>query len=218
MNTIITKKVRLIPAPAPFVGTKIDIDVGEGLTFKLKECQLAPDHESITFDWGDGTQETFYEDMNELGHVYPAKGEYQIRVTDDACLIRFGDKSESSDFSTIYAPMVLAFVSNATCLEGFGSYGFGNCVNLERLDIAPCPVEALSVAMFRNCIKLAGDLYFPSVVSASGKGTALPFYGCSNISALHFSLENQASITTSPAYTADPTLGTGVEGVCRFDP
>lgn len=214
---IITKKVRLIPAP--FVGTTIRIRVGDGLVFKFRNVVLAEGCTSITIDWGDGTTEVYNASISGGAHSYPAPGEYCIRISDDTKNICIGFSNDESEYTTVFAPMVLLFTSNAKKLSIIPGYGLCNCINLTCFDVSSSNVRTISSAAFKNCSGLSGELFFPEVGTIQGGATTLPFYGCTGITALHFKEANEAAITSSQAYNADEehTLGTGVKDVCCFD-
>lgn len=205
------------PPPPPFVGSVLAIRVGEGLRFKLRSATLAEDCGHYTIDWGDGTSDTFDSDQNGIEHVYPAPGDYRVRISDEVVDILVGAPDDASDYSTIYAPMLTGFRSNGTRLEEFPSSTFRNCVNLADLDVAESALNSIRGAAFRNCPALSGELRFPRVDAVRGTGATQPFAGCPNVTALRFGRANEDAITSGAAYRDDPTLGTGVEGVCRFD-
>lgn len=217
---IITKKVRLIPAP--FVGTILNVRVGDGLVFKIRGVRLAEGCEHITLDWGDGEIQVFDRTITDAAHSYPSPGEYTIRISDDIRNFSFSGETPESEYTTVYAPMLTGFATNATRLAIISSHAFHNAYNLSRLDISGSAAEIISAASFKGCAALEGEFYFPRVNDVRGEGAggiALPFEGCVNITALHFSEQFEEQIKAGSAYNGDRghTLGTGIEDVCRFD-
>lgn len=210
---IITKKTRLIPAP--FVGTVVRIRVGAGLAFKFRAGVLAAGSDHVTVSWGDGAVEEFAAGLADVGHDYPSPGEYVIEISDDVTSVCIGDSDETSDACTVYAPMVTRVSSNASRLVTFPSYSFQNCCSMKTFDVAGSSLAALFSGVFKDCRALEGELRFPNVSRLVG--ITPQFTGCTKVAALHFAREHESAITSSSGYKADPTLGTGVEGVCRFD-
>ena len=214
---IITKKVRLIPAP--FVGTKIKISVLDSLKFKIRVLVLAEGHDKIAIEWGDGSTQFLNKTSTSVEHDYPSTGDYIIKLSDDVKHICIGFPNGESEYHTIYAPMVRGFSSNATQLLLIPGFGFHNCVNLQCFDVAKSGVKSILSESFKNCASLSGELFFPKVNELNGDSSSMPFAGCTKITAIHFANANAAAITASTAYNADEghTLGTGVKDVCKFD-
>ena len=196
---IITKKVTL--KPAPFVGTTITVRVGEGLMFKLRRATLADGCDKITVDWGDGSESTVFDStIGAAEHVYQAQGEYAIRISDDISRLIIGHSNSASEYSSVYAPMVSGFTSNATRLTAITNHCFHNCRNLSRFDISKSAVSEIAASSFIDCAALSGDLDFPKVDNITGEDYSLPFGGCPNITGLHFSLSNRAVIESLPVW------------------
>lgn len=209
----ITKKTRLVPAP--FVGTVVHIRVGEPLAFKFRAGVLTAGSEHVTVSWGDGVVEEFATGLADVGHVYPSPGDYVIKISDDVTSVCIGAMDETSDYCTIYAPMVTCVSSNASRLVSFPSYSFQNCFNMTTFDVVGSSLVSLFSGVFKDCRALEGEFRFPNISRLVG--ITPQFAGCTKISVLHFAREHENAITSSSGYKADPTLGTGVEGVCRFD-
>ena len=214
---IITKKVRLIPAPVPFVGTILTVRVDDGLRFNICTGMLANKCDHIIVDWGDGTTQKFDGSISNAAHTFPAKGEYHIRISDDIYYIVIANADIESEQTAIYAPMVIGYSSNATRLTALTPYSFHNCVNLTHLDISQTTVNTISMAALKNCTALTGHLYFPKVTMLVGINEMQPFCGCTGLAAIHFALDNEAAIEGTTSYSKDKTLGTGVADICRFD-
>ena len=216
MNII--RKSRLLPATPTFVGTSLDIRVGEGLVFKICSGKIAEDCDRITVDWGDGSvPEEFAASLNGAAHAYPSPGEYRLGISDDVKSLAVGTVGESSEYTAVYAPMVTGFFSNASRLDSAPAFGFHNCVNLRRFDVSRANLKTIAGAAFKNCSALDGEILLPDVESVVGSSALIPFGGCPRIAALHFAAKNEAAIVAGTSFKSDPTLGTGVEGVCRFD-
>ena len=217
MNTIITKKVTLLPAP--FVGTKVKIHLDDNLLFNVRGAKLADGRTSIKVEWGDGTTEDFNGDLTAAAHTYPAPGDYIISISDDVRNFGIGGVTDASVHSSVYAPMVIEIVSNAKLLTLLPGYAFNNCRNMTLFDVNGASVSAIGIGAFKNCVSLDGELFFPKVSDIQGSASKMPFSGCTGITALHFAEEHQEEIKASEPYNADEnhTLGTGVKDVCQFD-
>lgn len=210
---IITKKVRLVPAPVR--GSVLTVNIDEGLIFKIRSLALAEGRDRGTIDWGDTKITTVTSNSTDIEHIFPATGQYLIKFSDDfrAIGISYGKK----EYTSTYAPMTVGFFSDASRLTEIPLTGFYCCTNLARLDVSASAVEKIDSIAFAKCSALEGELSFPKVATVVGSAAAEPFMECTGITALHFASENEAAITASTAYTKDPTLGTGVEDVCVFD-
>lgn len=202
----------------PDLGSVLSVRIGENRLFKLRGATLAEGCDHVTVDWGDGSEpETFNTDLSDALHTYSSAGDYAIRFSDGIGQIMIGYRSDSSDYNTIYAPMVTGFVSNASRLSEIPANAFRSCVNLMRFDVAESSVSAIYGSAFKNCAALSGALSFPMVKDIAGGLGALPFTGCSRIAALRFSRANETAIRNGQAFSADRTLGTGIENVCQFN-
>ena len=199
----ITKKTRLLPAP--FVGTILDVSIDEGLVFKIRIAHLAEGREHITVDWGDGTREVFDGDVSAVLHTYPAQGDYSIRFSDDVEYLAISNYNSKSTYYTVYAPMVRGFYSNAKRLRTIDPCAFRHCVNLSSLDVQKADVVAINEWAFEDCRSLPNELSFPAVKDIQGTTDALPFAGCSGITALHFAKANEEAIRALPLW--EPTGG-----------
>lgn len=210
---IITKKVRLVPAPVR--GSVLTVNIGEGLTFKIRSLAIAEGRDHGTIDWGDTKITTVTSNSTDIEHIFPATGQYLIKFSDDfrAIGISYGKK----EYTSTYAPMTVGFFSDASRLTEIPLAGFYCCTNLARLDVSASAVEKIDSIAFAKCSALEGELSFPKVATIVGSASVEPFTNCVGITALHFADANKESIITGAAYAADPTLGTGVENVCWFD-
>ena len=211
---IITKKVTLLPAP--FVGTRVRIRVPHspdaGLTFKILSATRADDCESFEVDWGDGQKEE-RGGMMSYGHTYAAAGEYEIKISDGVKSL--GLSTPTNAYPSQYVPSVLSVVTKATRLTNF--HCFRGCRNMHTFDMVESAVNTLASYAFVDCASLLGNIYLPRINDLPTTNR-LPFAGCTGgITRIHFSAEHESAIRNSAAFLADPTLGTGVEGVCRFD-
>ena len=182
---IITKKVTLLPAP--FVGTILNVHIGEGLLYKIKSIALASGHEHMIVNWGDGTEETYRSGIADVEHRYSTPGDYSIRISDDTGVIGLSVSDESSEYSTVYAPMLTGFYSNAKTLIRIAAHAFDNAVNMKCFDVSESSINAILVAAFKNCRALEGELRFPLVANINGDTANLPFQGCEKINAIRFS-------------------------------
>lgn len=181
---IITKKVTLLPAP--FVGTILNVHIGEGLLYKIKSIGLAGGHEHLIVNWGDGTEETYRSGLSNVEHRYSTPGDYSIRISDDT--VAFGlSGSDESEYTTVYAPMLTGFYSNAKTLIRIAAHAFDNAVNMKSFDVSESSINAILVSAFKNCRNLEGELRFPLVANITGDASNLPFQGCEKINAIRFS-------------------------------
>jgi len=99
-------------------------------------------------------------------------------------------------------------------LDSMNSRSFWNCEKLEAIEL-PTGVYELPSGCFEGCVALSGEIMLPSVEKIMGSIGV--FTGCTRISGIHFAAANEATVKASAAYQADPTLGTGVANVCKFD-
>ena len=211
---IITKKVRLVPAP--FVGTKIRVSVpsspGGELTYKIFRAIRADGCDTLMIDWGDGVTETFNAFINK-GHTYEEPGVYEIRISDDVSELTVSNTADT--YVNFYAPSVLSFTSNAKKLTSIGT--FRRCCNMIGFDMRESNIMELRECEFLDCASLSGDIYLPRISELPYTDTQ-PFAGCTGgITRIHFSAEHEDAIRNSAAFLADPTLGTGVPDICMFD-
>ena len=207
---IITKKVRLVPAP--FVGTRITINLTNNPTFTLCQLQLAELSSSVTIDWGDGVVESFG-DSAVCRHTYPSAGLYVIKISDDVAILFSQSEQDDTDKKAI-----IAIESNAETMDSILTGAFSGCSNLASLEIDASKISSIGYSAFKDCASLPPFLNLHNVNNLISRLTLLPFSGCTNIREIHFSKANEEAIMASSAYKTDPTLGTGVEGICRFDP
>ena len=209
MNTIITKKVRLIPAP--FVGTRIRIklDDPESLTWGMNHLTLADGHDKAIIDWGDGRTDELAA-SGALTHNFASVGEYMVRVSDDIISLRCSIKSDKSAFKTIYAPMIREFRTNATHLNNILSACFYAAENLSIVSCKGSGLMTLHTLALANCPSLAGRLDLPGIsyLYATTLSESL------GITELHFSKANEEEITALSGF--DTAFG-ALNAVIVFD-
>ena len=198
MNTIITKKVRLIPSP--FVGTQFDILITpEERVFGFFSGTLADGSSEVTVDWGDGTTERFAA-FSQITHTYADPGEYQIRISDD--LAEFSQSSlRTADYWT-YAARLLRVRSNAANLAKLLTAAFRHAVNLASADFTQSGLSKLGAFVFSYCHALGPKIYLPNV---NELGTSV-FLDCPGVLEIHFSKAHEAEIKAGPAYQETPPL------------
>ena len=189
---IITKKVRLIPAP--FVGSILKIQLGQIRNFKFRKGLLADGCERVVIDWGDGSTEEFTESFSGVEHNYADQGNYAIRISDGSKYIGIGHIEDDDEFCTVYAPMVVGFYSNAQNMNTLSAYTFKKCVNLAEFDVSASAINKIGKGAFTGCSKLVGKLYFPKVDNLEEAEGTMPFTGCSGITELHFAKEHELEI------------------------
>ena len=191
---IITKKVRLIPAP--FVGTRIKIvlDDPESLTWGMHDLSLADGHEKVIIDWGDGIREAI-SDPSLLQHTYNRTGEYEVRISDDISEIRCSGGPTSPYFTT-YAPMIRSCITNATALTTIGGRCFLNAANMGAFICKGSGVTEIASFSFRDCPSLKGrlDLWGIDTVMSNA------FTSSAGITELHFSEANKEKIMALDGY------------------
>ena len=205
---IITRRVKLVASPQPFVGSRIRLRIGEdGKTVRISQIGLAAGCEAATIDWGDGSVERV---AAAAAHAYGKAGVYEVRISDEIAGFEYNSSSGPDD-----AP--LAFFSNASRLTALLPFCFSGCADLGVLDVRESGVEMLGRRAFADCVSLSGEICFPRVKAVEGTAKAPPFVGCSGgITKIHFARENEAVIRSSVPFLGDPTLGTGT-AECVFD-
>ena len=192
---IITKKVRLIPAP--FVGTRIKIvlDDPDSLSWGMSGLLLAEGHEKAVIDWGDGST-TEFTGSGLLIHDYAQAGEYELRITDDISSITCSHLSILSPFCTPYASMIREFTTNAVHLDTIGICAFNKASNLRSFHCEGSGLRSLSAYAFWTCSSLSGRIDLPHVNNVTNNA----FVFCPGITELHFSEADAETITTLPGY------------------
>ena len=213
---IITKKVTL--KPAPFVGTRITIEVAEtdeDKGFGIRVAKTAEGSSTPTVDWGDGTVETLT--ANTL-HEYACAGTYEVVLSDDIAEIAISSSSEVSRFRTAGAPKVIEFSSNAHKIQRIISHCFNACVNIVSVRF-DCPnLTALASSVFSGCEKLSGRLDFPALLTIAGKADSLPFANCGSLAEVHFSKANEDSLLECTVFNGWEQTHLGeANAVIKFD-
>lgn len=209
---IIICKTNLLPAS--FAGTTLALEIGaDDLLTGIYEGNLAGGHARGTVDWGDGSVDEVG-DFLRLTHLYARPGRYEVRLSDD--FASFAYTAMPGEWSGPSPAQLTGFASAARELKAVLRYSFFRCANLTALDLSNASVETLGQAAFRSCLGLAGELRLPSVTDLEGTRKVEVFMNCGDITAIHFAAAHEASVRASPAYLADPTLGTGT-GTCVFD-
>ena len=164
-----------------------------------------------------GTVEAFDATLADVGHLYPSAGEYRIRLSDDVSKLGIGAATSSSEYNTVYAPMVTGFFSNGSRLTSMGPYSLRGCVNLTAFDVEGAAVETISNFAFKGCAALSGELRFPRVTSILGGMAGLVFSGCTGIGVLRFGSANEAAVKSSPGWAASGGKFGAVNAEVFFD-
>lgn len=209
----ITRKVTLLPAP--FVGIRIDLEVGEGLVYGIRTLALADGSADVTIDWGDGTVETLAK-VTAKKHTYPAPGAYTVTVSDDVKAFTISTSDTSPEFPQRYAPLVKRVTIRSDKAEVIGAFCFNGCVNMESLDLRGAHILRFLGGAARNCTSLRGRVDLPHVTEISGTGNAAPFANCAALAELHFGAANRAVIEASAPYGDTPPFG-AANAVIKFD-
>ena len=209
---IITKKVRLIPAP--FVGTriKIAVDDPESLTWGMHNLTLAEGHERAIIDWGDGNR-TELTESGEARHTYDVAGEYVVCISDDISALRCSAASSGSEFNAVFAKKIREFHTDANNLASLNNYCFQSAVNLCVFRCEGSGLCALRTRAFANCPSLSGRIDLPGVNDPA----AYTFPDCPGITELQFSAANEAMIKALPAWEASNHNFGATNAVCKFD-
>ena len=194
MNTIITKKVRLIPAP--FIGTRIRIklDDPESLTWGMGLLTLHEDREKVVIDWGDGNT-TELSDDDKATHTYSQTGEYEVRISDDIVEIRCSGGT-GTPYYTTYTPMIRACITNAARLDYIDNRCFLNAVNMDAFICEGSGVTMIGSYSFKDCVSLKGRLDLRGIDSVMANS----FASATGITELHFSEANKAEIMALDGY------------------
>ena len=197
MNTIITKKVTLLPAPEPITDTRIKVrlDDPNSLTWGLYSLTIAQDTSKAVIDWGDGISEEVTESGSRT-HDYARTGVYEVRISNDISELRISAKNATSEFREIYAKAILEFRTAATQLEVLGMNCFYDAKNLSLFKCEGGAVREIRIYAFGLCTKLEGVLDLPDVV----KLASTSFPDCPNITELRFSTANKATIDGLSGY------------------
>lgn len=216
---IITKKVTLLPAPLPpFRGFRLGIEVTDSDNgYGLSNGSPAEGSGSIEIDWGDGITETLAA-ITTNRHAYSDPGRYEVRISDTLATFRPSAPMPSSDFHSLYPKRLQSVEIDSDRLAELTNYAFIQSVNLKSVRIRTAAPLIIPNYCFANCaalerVELPTATGFPETIVAA----ALPFVGCSTLREIHFAEANKQSILGSRAYGIDPTLGTGVKDICRFD-
>ena len=209
---IITKKVRLIPAP--FVGSSFRIRVSEDeLSWGIDSFSFADGESSVRIDWGDGAIEVASSSQNVI-HTYEHAGEYLVRVGDSIATLRLTGNAE---FGTAHAHKLIRFETMAQKLYRLSWYAFKNCVNLEYVNVKRSCITTIDRFAFADCVSLVGRIDLPLVTHFSTSPGNTPFIGCrGGITEIHFCKEMAEVIGQSADFLKDSSLGTGT-AVVSFD-
>lgn len=195
---LITLKAKLVTAPKPpFVGTRIGIALDDpgSLTWGIFALTLAEGHAGAVVDWGDGTC-TELAESGQPTHDYAKAGEYEILISDDVSSLRCSTKSATSEFRTVYAPMIREFRTTAAALRAIADCCFHDATSLRAFQGAATGPHTLGQRAFYNCKSLSGRLDLPG----AGDIASTAFSGCSGITELHFASANEDAIRASPAW------------------
>ena len=205
--TIITKKVTLLPAP--FRGTKLTIDLPEGLTeFGIRAATPAEDATGITIDKGDGTAPlTVTEADFPLVLNFAAPGRFVIRLSDDISALQVSMASAEDDWLK-YQPLLVAVSSNAKRLHTFSGSCFFGCTNLAVVDLRDCAANMLGEMSFKDCSSLPERIDLPNISTYEGVGSKkMPFRYCDSLQEIHFASAHEATIRAVPSFEDFPNLG-----------
>lgn len=206
---IITKKVRLIPAT--FVGTHIKIALEDPVSLKwgMLKVKIAEGHEKAVIDWGDGVLEDLTRSKS-ITHTYQNPGEYEVRISDDVSLLCCSSVQGSSEYRSIYAPMIREFITNSPTLETLDYCCFRSALNLNVVNCAGIGLRSLGSWAFCACPLLPERLDFPHVIDIAPD----TFTYSPSIAELHFASANAEAISALPGY--DTCFG-AENAVCKFD-
>ena len=209
---IITKKVRLVPAPVRMTRVTINLEAPDSLVWGIKRLPLATGSASATVDWGDGTS-TEVTTADPVTHAFASPGTYEVCISDDIESCMFSKASGSDDFSEIYAKRIVAFKTDAEKLTKFEPYCFRNCSNLTTVNCARSWITYLPLRAFDSCEQLAGRLDFPCVYLIN----PLTFKGALLINEVHFAKTNEAAITSSSGWESSNHTFGAVNATIFFD-
>ena len=192
---IITKKVRLIPAP--FVGTRIKIvlDDPESLTWGIRAITFADGCQSAVIDWGDGIREEVSSRGN-ITHTYRQSGEYELRISDDIKAIGCSTSQTESEFYLVYAPMIREFRTTATRMSAIVVSCLRNATHMSAFSLMGSGVKTIGAYAFDNCSSLNGGIDLPGVNNVMPTS----FTNSPGITELKFSEANKAAITSLDGY------------------
>ena len=194
---IITKKVRLIPAPEPITDTRIKVrlDDPNSLTWGLYSLTITQGTSKAVIDWGDGISEEVTESGSRT-HDYARTGVYVVRISNDISELRFSAKTATSEFREIYAKSILEFHTAASRLEVLGMNCFYDAENFYLFKCEGEAVREIRLNAFGLCPKLEGVLDLPNVIKLASNS----FPDCPNITELRFSTANKATIEGLSGY------------------
>jgi len=213
---IITKRVRLVDNPSPFIGTILTVDIpDDSLNYGIYRVTWLNGEDGVNVDWGDGTIERLTSPLRNT-HTYPKGGVYRIRFADT--LQRITMSCHASTFRTDYAHKLIGFWSNTEKYTTIPTYFAAGCTNLAEFELIRHCVVTIGMQAFTDCTSLPARLDFPSVNVLTGSTPETePFAGCTQVTEIHFAAANEALIRNTDAFQADPKLGTGNPNVCIFD-
>lgn len=195
----ITHKSLLIPLP---LGVTLIIETtADQPTFNIQTGGIVTG-ETATIDWGDGTSDDFTRIYN-ASHTYEKPGIYRIEISDVLSAISIA----VADAFANYAAMVKALKINSSVFCFLSSKGLQNLTNIKTLDLSNTNVTQLTAYCCRNCTSLT-EVFAPKVKKFdTASTTQLPFAGCTALKKIHFAAGNEAAITATATYQADPHLG-----------
>ena len=211
---IITKKVRLITAPVPFVGSTFRIHVkDDDLQWGIYSGTLAEGIDAVDIDWGDGEHDSYAGD-DSIVHTYEHAGEYLVRMAEGVSILSV---TGNRGFVDISAKKLLEFSITDRKMTTLTQFAFNGCCNLRRFSIAGSGVNILRRLVFQNCTSLKGRIDFPNVNNYILAESAKPLTGCiGGITEIHFDAAMAEVIGQSADFLKDPSLGTGT-AVVSFD-
>ena len=213
MNTIITKKVMLKPAPIARE-TKIVLNFSDpaSLTWGIFRAELDEGSAMVAINWGDGTNIETAE-VDHLTHTYPRTGVYEVRISDDIKSMRCSNITSGTAYHDTYPKMIQEVKITATKLKTLSMPCFGYASNLQVFNCIDSGINTLEARSFIQCKSLDGKLYFPLVDMIEDN----VFNGCTRITELHFAKANEETIKALPAWeSSDHNFGAS-NAVVKFD-
>ena len=223
MDFLVSRKnVRVVaqtpppPPPPPQRGTFLTIEpTADSLTYGNYTGTLADGCSEVTYDWGDGTVETF-ESFTHIAHTYAQPGRYVVKISDNLSVLGCSAPVGQPVESKVYSKLLKEVFCNAEKITVFNNGGFRQSENLVRFDIADSAVTTLRSHLCYGCTRLAGKIDLPHVIDAEGGNTSAPFVGCDALEELCFAKANEQAIRNSAAFKAEPPFG-APNAVISFD-
>ena len=182
-------------APTPidkFTTITISVTTQYSLQWGIYSASLYDASHPAIVDWGDGSIETFTQDISYAEHEYAAPGVYAVRISDDIDSLTLQNGS-----SGVWAVDYPAMVVGAT-----------------RSDATKWKV--LNQRAFRGTNITAGS--FPNFTNLGGMPTnRAPFGGCALCTELHFAAASEEAFKSMPVWeNTNGTLGADNAAI-RFD-